>query len=202
MTISAAYSLRNSLLLMILAVLLASCIQPDAPDPDAPPTVPAQTLPTAPVAATTAAPNVTAPPAPTINSAAARPTDRLPRVWRSVPIGPETIAIMFFADPGGARCVRYIFRAKVIPRCAAAGQTVVGVTGQEQAADGKTYTIIAGYVLDDRITVVSVEMQDGANMPAPVDDRGFILVLEGIHKATTLVPVDQFGNLVGGRVTL
>ncbi len=201
MTISAAYSLRNSLLLIVLAVILAGCIQPDAPDPDLPPTVPAQILPTAAIPVTGIA-NPTVPAPPVSNNATTRPPETGLRVWRTAPVGPESVVVMFFPDASGARCVRYIFRSKIVPRCAAPGQTVIGVTGSEQAANNKMYTIITGFILDDRITVVSVQMQDGTSIPIEVNDRGFIAVLEGVQKATVLVPVDQFGNLVGSQSAL
>ncbi len=208
MIISAVYSLRNSIhriarsarnyvLLIVLAVLLAGCIQPDAPLPGAATvTPPIRPLPTSANAAPVASAALAATPIPAASANATFPPEAN-RVWQQVPIGPEQVAILFYSDATGSRCVRSIFRSQVTSKCATAGQTLVAVTGVEQAADAKMYTIIAGRVLTSAITAVSVEMADGSNQPAQVSDEGFAVVLSGTLKAVRAIPVDQHGNLVG-----
>ncbi len=197
MTTSPAYSLRNSLLLVVLALALTGCIQPDAPNPDATPTAPLLAAqPPAAETAVSAAP--TAPPAqlPTQPPLLLPTSEPAQWIWRYEPVGPEQVVIMFYQQAAN-RCIRYIFRSKVVARCGSPGQTLVAVSGLELAADNVQHTIISGRIIDERITAVSLEMQDGSSLPMDVNERGFVVILSDGRKPLRAVPVDQFGNLVG-----
>jgi hypothetical protein len=189
----------------LLALTLSGCIQPDAvynengPSVGAgtlifPPTFtpdPSQPLPTQPIFA----------PEPTIPGAVAAPTpEPAVFIWGSFAVGPEQVAIMFYLNPTGQRCVRYIFRSKVVERCPQPGQTLATVTGQETAADNRRYTIVAGRALDTRIKTVTIEFQDGSSQPLQVTRGGYLVILDGARPVRNAVPIDENGNLVGGVV--
>lgn len=194
-----------TLLTVSMALLLAGCIQPNAPDPDAtlpaiPPTAirvatltPIQPLPST-GNPTAAPPSTTAPP---LSSGIVAPDG----LWKQQPVGPETVAIMFFHQ-NNSSCVRYIFRATVVPHCAAPGQTMAVLSGVIETADKAQWTIIAGRALDAQITAVSVELADGSSQPADVTNGGFVLTLAGARPARDVVPINAVGNLVGNRITL
>jgi hypothetical protein len=192
-----------------LALLLTGCIKPDAPDPDA--TLPA--IPATAISAATLAPiqpvQQTAAPAGSNPTMAPLPTTAPPvagggivapdGLWKQQPVGPETVAVMFFHQ-NGAGCIRYIFRATVVPRCAAGTQTMAVLTGMVQTADKVQWTIIAGRSLDPQITAVSVELADGSSQPADVTTGGFVIALQGVHQPRDVVPINAIGNLVGGKI--
>lgn len=216
MTISAACNLprqRHSRVWQIAALiglilLLSGCIDPAAPPLGAT----LQALPTnstnpgttpipSPVgqAPTIAPPTVIAP---------ARSGTPLPQalplaadgLWKTSPIGPEQVTIMFFKDANGSGCIRYIFRSTIVPHCAVSGQPLALVAGTIQTADGKQHTLAAGRSLNGQVSGVSIEFTDGTFQSIGLSAGGFALILDGIHKPLDVVPVDQYGNLIGGKV--
>jgi len=219
--------MRNKALFALLLLLLTGCIQPDALDPDVtptlgsiggtsifPPTLAGGLAPTPNFGSSgnaTQTPGgesvATIAPLPTFGAVANTPdlaitgtAEPQAWVWKFANVGPEQVAVMFFQDKNGRRCARYIYRNKVLERCPQSGQSIVTVAGIEVAADAKPYTIIAGRALDRRVTVVTIEFQDGSSEPIPVVDGGYLAVESGIKPVKRAVPVDQFGNLVGAVV--
>jgi hypothetical protein len=120
------------------------------------------------------------------------------RLWGTRPFGVDQVVIIF-SEP---QCVGYqLGEAQAVSSCTGGG-TVIGVQGVATDSNGTQYTIIAGRTFSDKVSVVAVELDKGENTPAPVTDHGFALVLPGTRHAVALVPIDQFGNLVGERVVL
>jgi hypothetical protein len=260
MTTSAAFNpvnkWRNTGLLLLLAFLLAGCIQPDAPypggsiqpgtgtpifapinggfptlppfptspsDPQPPvatnPIVTQPTLPPFPtIAVTTAQPGITDPPTqPIINTqppvntipptvaiipTAAGTPEPAQFIWGFYKVGPEQVAIMFYVNPTGTRCLRYIYRNKAIERCPQPGESLVAVTGVEPAADNNQYTIVAGRTLNGAIRTIAIEFADGTSQSLATSAGGFIAVFPGVRQATRATPIDQNGNLVGAVVPI
>ncbi len=216
MTISAAYNrprLRKIwyfATLIGLMALLSGCIDPAAPPLNA-------TLPALPIATNTGAtpippsvgqsptiaPTTPAPPTPI---GATAPPQALPLaadgLWQKMPLGPEFVAIVFFHNPpqNGAPCISYVFRTTLVQHCAANNQPIVLVAGTIQTADGKQHTVLAGRSLNGQVSGVSIEFVDGTFQSMGISAGGFALVLDGIHKPLDVVPVDQYGNLVVGKV--
>jgi len=115
------------------------------------------------------------------------------------------VAGQFFYRAGNAPCVRYLIDkadAKPVERCASGNAAVIPLQGTETDSAGQVYTVIAGRLLSDQISVVVVELERGESQIAEVADMGFLVAIPGQRRAVALVPVDQFGNLVGGRVAL
>jgi|GEM_PF-1217837 len=211
-------SLRNGAFLIVLASLLAGCIQPDAPLPGtpattvtAPPTAVSAAVASTPLMLATAAPTLSGGSAPiTVTmgstadqaSAASGFTDypsAPDRVWKLVPVGAEQVAVLFYHDSANNRCIRYIFRSKALAKCATAGQTLVAIAANEKTADGKTYAVVVGRALVSQITAVSIEMRAGTNTSAQIDDQGFSAISEGAQTPIRVTPIDQNGNQVGGQ---
>lgn len=219
-------------------MVLAGCVQPDAPlfpggagavglgTPIFPPTyTPGGAVATVPIFQTTPngtpAPTLvfptqnggvsTVPPIQTLSSTPIRVNTPLPIpvgtaepaqfIWRFTPVGPEQVAIMFFINPAGVRCARYIYRSKVTERCPQAGQTIVTLAGVEAAADGRQYTIIAGRTLSPQIRTVTIQFRDNTSLPIPVDPGGgYVSIIDAVKQAFQAVPIDEGGNLVGSVV--
>jgi hypothetical protein len=120
------------------------------------------------------------------------------RVWATKPFGADQVAIVF-SEPN---CVGYQFGNNPVNSNCTGGGTVVAVQAIAADSTGQQYTLIAGRTLSDKITVVAIELDRAENMPIPVTDSGFTLVLPGTRRAIALVPIDQFGNLVGARTVL
>jgi hypothetical protein len=120
------------------------------------------------------------------------------RVWSVKQFGADQVSIVF-SEPS---CVGYqLGSVQVVSHCTGGG-TVVGVQTTAMDSTGKQYTLIAGRTFSDKITVVAVELDNADNTPVPVTDGGFAIVLPGARRAIALVPIDQFGNLVGERFIL
>jgi hypothetical protein len=227
MTISTGYSHRDKQSksvrqwvgraagLSLLLIFLAGCIQPDAPYP--------YPTPTNPVLGTIFAPTFTPPPAgqqvfPTLTPLPPPVTTNFPLpslvfptrqptpepaafLWQNVPVGPEQTAILFLLNSAGQKCVRYIFRGKSQERCVLLpNQAVVTVAGVESAADGKSYTIITGRILNPDISVVVIEYPDRSSTTLNPLNGGYVYIQEGIRLPKQAVPVNQMGNTVVGIV--
>ncbi len=126
------------------------------------------------------------------------------------PLGADTLTLTFYADSDGRQCLRYAIDARSdfqpVSDCATSARAnLVAVQGIETDSLGASYSIVAGRVLDARITAVSIEFSDGTNTPAGVqtagDDLGFAVILSGRHTAIRAIPIDQYGNLVGAKFT-
>jgi hypothetical protein len=118
-------------------------------------------------------------------------------------VGPEQVAVMFYKQPGtGTKCVRYIYRNKVLERCPQPNQTLVTVTGVEPAADGKSYTIVAGRTLNNAIRTVTVEFADGVSQPLTTNAGGYIAIIQGVKQPVRATPIDVSGNLIGAVVPI
>jgi hypothetical protein len=126
------------------------------------------------------------------------------------PLGADRLTLALYADSAGLRCVRYTIDARrdfqPVSACATSARaTLVAVRGIETDSLGASYSIVAGRVLDARITAVSIEFSDGSNTPAEVqaagDDLGFAVILPGRYTAIRAIPIDQYGNLVGDKFT-
>lgn len=191
-------------LAVILAVTLTGCIQPDAVYNENGATAAPGTLIFPPTL--TPEPGAVAPTQPLFAPGTTPGTGEIPTpepavfVWGSFAVGPEQVAIMYYLNQVGMRCVRYIFRSKVVERCPQPGQTLATVAGAETAADNRRYTIIAGRALDTRIRTVTIEFQDGSSQPLNVGRGGYILIVQGERPVRNAVPIDENGNLVGGVV--
>ncbi|MHB8625570.1 MAG: hypothetical protein ACYDBJ_25235 [Aggregatilineales bacterium] len=215
MTTSAAYNpphlpkAWHFAALIGLMLLLSGCIDPSAPPLGA--TLPALSNPTNSGATPNPssvgqAPTPIVPPtaAPPTRIGATAPPQALPLaadgLWRTSPVGPEQVTIMFFKDSSGNGCIRYIFRSTIVPHCSVSGQPLALVAGTIQTADGKQHTLAAGRSLNGQVSGVSIEFADGTFQSMGISAGGFALILDGIHKPLDVVPVDQYGNLVGGKV--
>ncbi len=109
---------------------------------------------------------------------------------------------MFYQGANATRCVRYIYRNKVIERCPQTGQTLVTVTGVEEAANKQQYTIVAGRTFSDTIRTVTIEFVDGTSQPLSTNAGGYVAVIPGVKQPIRAVPIDQSGNTVGGVVPI
>ncbi len=191
---------RTSALLLILSLVLVGCIQPATPIASVPGGVPTLATAIPPIAGATTAPPIAQ--QPTVNPANAGISAYPPaadRVWQQAAVGPEQVAVLFLHDAANNPCVRYIFRAKVVARCGVPGQTLIAVAGVEAAADGKSYTIIAGRALDTRIVAVSVEFTPNGNQPAQINSEGFIIILVGSRLPLDAIPINEHGDQVGAK---
>jgi hypothetical protein len=126
------------------------------------------------------------------------------------PFGADWLTLTFYADSTGRRCLLYTITARSgfqpVSACATTARaTLIAVQGIETDSLGASYSIVAGRVLDARITAVSIEFSDGSNTPAGVqaagDDLGFVVILPGQLTAIRAIPIDQYGNLVGDKFT-
>lgn len=118
-------------------------------------------------------------------------------VWKQQTVGKQNVTVTFYDNSSGAACVRYDLAAGgPVEKCATANN-LVAVQGTTTDSDGTIYTIVAGRILSDKITAVSLEMANGSNTSVPADDGGFLTVSPGQSKFARAVPIDQYGNLVG-----
>jgi hypothetical protein len=138
------------------------------------------------------------------------PLPEADRLLLEQPLGAGKLTITFYADSAGRQCLRYTISARSdfqpVSQCATSARaTLVALQGIETDTQGAVYSIVAGRVLDERITAVSIEFSDGGNTPAEVknagNDAGFIVVWPGKHAAIRAIPIDQYGNLVGAKYT-
>jgi hypothetical protein len=138
------------------------------------------------------------------------PLPEADRLLLEQPLGADKLALTFYADPDGRPCLRYAVSPRSdfqpVSACAASAQTtLVALQGIGTDTLGAAYSIVAGRVLDERITAVSIEFSDGDNTPAEVknagSDAGFVVILPGKHAAVRAIPIDQYGNLVGSKFT-
>ena len=132
-------------------------------------------------------------------------------VWAEQTLGSSKLMVSFF-DGAAGDCVRLTVGKPAIPNIATAApdqsteacatspdDIVIGVQTTVLDSSGKIYTVVAGRAFNDRVTAISSEYDNVADTHADVTDHGFIAVLEGKHFASTIIPIDQFGNLVGRR---
>ncbi len=129
------------------------------------------------------------------------------RQWAEQPFGTDRFAVTFYTDADGRPCLRGIVVSRAndqpLTQCAGSARaTLIVIPRVELDSQGSAYSLIAGRVLDTRITAVSLEFADGSNTPAEVQDGGFLVVLPGSHTAIRAVPIDQYGNLVGSTLAL
>ena len=201
------YRAPLAVLSVAMALLLTGCIKPTAPDPDAtlpaiPPTA-SQLATLAPLVQPTTNPAVSNPtiaPLPTTAAVVGNGIVAPDGLWKQQPVGPETVAVMFFHQ-GATSCIRFIFRATVVPHCASGTQTMAILASVIETADKVNWTVVAGRALDSQITAVSVEFTDGTSQPADVANGGFVMVVQGKHPARDVVPINAIGNLVGGKLS-
>ncbi len=124
------------------------------------------------------------------------------RTWAERPFGADKVAITFYADPNGSKCLRYTIGSRSNAACASSRRsTLLALQGIEADSAGTVYSIIVGRTFSDQITAVSFEFTDGSNTPAEVDDGGFLVILPGQRTAIWAIPIDQYGNLVGDKFT-
>jgi len=133
------------------------------------------------------------------------------RVWAEQTLGSSKLTISFFSREAHD-CVRLTIREPAIPAFATAApdqsteacatspdDVVIGVQTTVLDSSGRVYTVLAGRAFSERVTAISSEFDDAADTHADVTDHGFVAVLDGKHTAWTIIPIDQFGNLVGRR---
>jgi hypothetical protein len=127
------------------------------------------------------------------------------RRWAEKPVGTDKVTVSFYGDNAGNPCIRYLAAmpgSRGVSKCAPqTDAALLGIQGNETDSAGTVYSIVTGRILKDKVTAVSIEFDDGSNAPAEIKDGGFILVQTGNHRAISAVPIDQFGNLVGGKYT-
>ncbi|MEP7289567.1 MAG: hypothetical protein ABI947_27780 [Chloroflexota bacterium] len=111
------------------------------------------------------------------------------------------VTVSFYSQDGKG-CMRYLLstpNAQPVERCANADSTIAAVRGVEKDSTGNAYTIVAGRSFSSKIVVVSIELDHAENTPAEVSDSGFLAVLPGQRTVISVVPIDEYGNLVGSR---
>jgi hypothetical protein len=132
-------------------------------------------------------------------------------VWGEQTLGSSKLILSFFGGAAGG-CARLTVSKPAIPNIATAvpdqsvqacatspDDIVIGVQTTVLDSSGKVYTVLAGRAFNDRVTAISSEFDITADTHVDVTDRGFITVLEGKHTLSTIIPIDQYGNLVGRR---
>lgn len=142
---------------------------------------------------------------PTPSLAPQTPTpDDSAQIWLEQPFGEsDSLAVLFYTAPDGSACVRFsvsLPEAQPVSGCRSSGQVavaVVAVQGVRRTAQGETFTIVVGRVVDDKVRVVAFEMESGAPLAPEVDGGGVIAIVPGANRALQAVPIDEFGNTVG-----
>jgi hypothetical protein len=137
-------------------------------------------------------------------TAATAPPLEADRLWGERPLGKNTVGLYLYGV-NGRRCLRYladVHTAQVHTICeTAAGQSMIATSSIETDSTGSAFTVIAGRVLNARITAVSVEILGGSTVPVVVQDEAFIAVQPGSLTPLRAVPIDEHGNLVGNLFT-
>ena len=128
------------------------------------------------------------------------------RVWSEGPLGADTLTIQFYSNSTSARCLSLKIKtdskreiASVSGCSSSSTGTVYALRANVTDSKGAPYTIVVGRAFDSRIVVMSVEFYGGDNSPAPINDEGFMDVSPGKRTVIAVVPIDQYGNLVGSR---
>lgn len=161
----------------------------------------------------TAAVNPTATPSPTPTEApTVTPPAAAETIWLEQPFGEgETLAVLFYTGPDGRKCVRFLVsyppNSEPVSACQRSADDVMVVALGKAAArqaggPDVMHTILAGRVFDEKTTTAAIEFapESSPNTPmaAQIDQQGFIIILPGEKVIPTqVVPIDQFGNLVG-----
>jgi hypothetical protein len=126
------------------------------------------------------------------------PTHEPDRVWSEQAVGTERVIVSFYSNDT-QKCIRLTIQSAQTDRCERSDAGLVAVQSILTDSGGQAYTIVAGRILRDAITVVSIELDRGDNTPAELSDAGFFVVLPGKRTVISVVPIDQYGNLVGVR---
>jgi hypothetical protein len=132
-------------------------------------------------------------------------TNQGERIWLERPLGQSsTLTIKFYSVPDGKDCLRYEVPGNDPGEACAASSTepLAVIQGVVTDNDGTKHTIIAGRILNEKPTVITLLFNNGESIPVQIDQDGFIVVLDGTKLVHQVVPIDQFGNLVGEVITL
>ena len=177
----------RGLALIWLGGLLAGCLQPAPLTEDS--AVGDTPLPATPTLALTAAP----PP-----DDAPEAGDAGPAILVLQPAGAGTVAVIRY--PAGAEtCLAASFDLRVLEhtRCGTFGGAGVGFLATLTDPGGQAVRVAYGAVFNPAISAVAVEFAEGGNANAPVQDGGYLLLLQPGQTPRRAVGVNQFGNLMG-----
>lgn len=125
-------------------------------------------------------------------------------IWLEQPFGGGTLAVYFYSADD-APCVRFLAdlpQAQPISACAESGAAAVVAQGAVQGADGQPYTIIAVRALRSEVSVVAIELDNGESYPLEIEESGALLILPEIVQAWRAIPIDSYGDMVGGLIQL
>lgn len=126
-------------------------------------------------------------------------------IWLEQPFGGGRLAVYFYTAADGADCVRFLTdlpNAQPFSACAAPNVMAAIAQGVIRTADGQAYTIIAARTRHTDITTLVVELRGGESYPLAVDEGGALLILPSVQQVWQAVPIDAFGNTVGGLIRL
>ena len=128
------------------------------------------------------------------------------QVWYEQPREPDRLQGFSYSTASGNPCVGFLLTALTngvwqpsygAQICAPQPilQALAGVTFFP-TSDGAVYTIVFGRVADPTVSAVAVIYDDGTNQTTNPVMGGFLLVIPGVHSATTITAVNEEGYTI------
>ena len=211
-----------SVLLFLLAGLLAGCIRPVDEQPSGTPTAPpaaGEGVIEAPPAEATAIPTlssgepITEPPAAPAVDPATLVTEFIQRrgdvpsnvaIWAEQQLGPDQLHAFTYSGAAGEPCAGFLLSA--VPgtpsdngaiACAAdPGAGVFGGSTLLLTSDGQPYSIVFGQVFDPTVAAITAAYADGTTNQAQPVQGGYFIATPGIAELTGLSAQDPTGATI------